>query len=167
MWQLNPTTIKMGARDVRLQHPSSLIVSGLSNSGKMLKCWFRMHWFTDFKKNIENIVFIIMLATVVWWFDKSKKCEFCWRFAIVFIAIVMIHVLPFIKNNLLIIDNLMNDASNNVDVQNVFTKYVHHRNLSCLYLVQNQFFQGKVTTINLNTYVLFCFKTPGTNTKSC
>ena len=62
---------------------------------------------------------------------------------------------------MLIIDDLMNDASNNVEVQNVFTKYVHHRNLSCLYLVKNLFFQGKVSrTINLNTNYLVLFKNP-------
>lgn len=37
--------------------------------------------------------------------------------------------------------------------------YVQHRNLRCFYLVQNQFFQGKVSkTINLNTNYLFLFK---------
>ena len=50
-------------------------------------------------------------------------------------------LLPPEKNNLLIIDDLMNDASNNLEVQNVFTKYVHHRNLSCIHLVQNLFIQ--------------------------
>ncbi len=67
-------------------------------------------------------------------------------------------LLPVNKNNLLIIDDLMNDANNNVKVQNVFTKYVHHRNLSCLYLVQNLIFQGEVSrTINSNTnYLVLC-----------
>ena len=68
------------------------------------------------------------------------------------------------KNNLLIIDDLMNDAINNVEVQNVFTKYVHHGNLSCLYLVQNLFFQGRVSrTIHLNTNYLVYFGLNGVN----
>lgn len=70
-------------------------------------------------------------------------------------------LLPPEKNNLLIIDDLMNDACNNIEVQNVFTKYVHHRNLSCIYLVQNLFIQGKSSrTISLNTNYLVLFKNP-------
>ncbi|MPV02350.1 hypothetical protein FVA96_24470 [Escherichia coli] len=70
-------------------------------------------------------------------------------------------LLPPAKNNLLIIDDLMNDAGNNIEVQNVFTKYVHHRNLSCIYLVQNVFIQGKSSrTISLNTNYLILFKNP-------
>lgn len=70
-------------------------------------------------------------------------------------------LLPPEKNNLLIIDDLMNDASGNIEVQNVFTKYVHHRNLSCIYLVQNLFIQGKASrTISLNTNYLVLFKNP-------
>lgn len=70
-------------------------------------------------------------------------------------------LLPPDKNNLLIIDDLMNDAANNLEVQNVFTKYVHHRNLSCIYLVQNLFIQGKSSrTISLNTNYLILFNNP-------
>ncbi len=53
-------------------------------------------------------------------------------------------LLPLDKNNL-ITGDLMNDASN-IEVQNVFTKYVPHRNLSCVYLVQNLFIQGRKQT---------------------
>ena len=53
----------------------------------------------------------------------------------------------------------MNDASNNIEVQNVFAKYFHHRNLSCIYLVQNLFIQGKASWTNsLNTNYLVLFK---------
>ena len=65
------------------------------------------------------------------------------------------------EKNLLIMDNLKNDASNNLEVCNVFTKCVHHRNLSCLYLVQNLFIQGKASrTICLNTNYLVLFINP-------
>lgn len=50
-------------------------------------------------------------------------------------------LLPPDKNNLLIIDDVMNTASDSIEVQNVFTQYVHHRNLSCMCLVQNLFMQ--------------------------
>ena len=53
-------------------------------------------------------------------------------------------LLPVTKNNLLIIDDVMKDASSNAQVEKVFTQYVHHRNLSAIYLVQNLFFQGQL-----------------------
>lgn len=40
---------------------------------------------------------------------------------------------------------------NNVEVQNVFTKYIHYRNLSCIYLVPN-------LNHKLNTNYLVLFK---------
>ena len=48
-------------------------------------------------------------------------------------------ILPVTKNNLLIFDDVMKDASNSHLVEKVFTQYVHHRNLSAIYLVQNVF----------------------------
>ena len=73
-------------------------------------------------------------------------------------------LLPVTKNNLLIIDDVMKDASSNAEVEKVFTQYVHHRNLSAIYLVQNLFFQGKASrTISLNTNYLILFKNPRDN----
>ena len=51
-------------------------------------------------------------------------------------------ILPVTKNNLLIFDDVMKDASKSHLVEKVFTQYVHHRNLSAIYLVQNMFFSG-------------------------
>ena len=48
-------------------------------------------------------------------------------------------ILPVTKNNLLIFDDVMKGASNSHLVEKVFTQYVHHRNLSAIYLVQNKY----------------------------
>ncbi|XP_066445041.1 uncharacterized protein [Eleutherodactylus coqui] len=45
------------------------------------------------------------------------------------------------KVNLTVVDDLMEIASENSEIEKAFTKYVHHRNLSILYLVQNVFCQ--------------------------
>ncbi len=67
----------------------------------------------------------------------------------------------FFVKDVLVIDDQMQSACDNVEVQNVFTKYVHHRNLSCIYIVQNLFIQGKASrTISLNTNYLVLFKNP-------
>ncbi|XP_056416170.1 uncharacterized protein LOC130357496 [Hyla sarda] len=62
------------------------------------------------------------------------------------------------KVNLTIVDDLMESASENNEIDKAFTKYVHHRNLSILYLVQDIFCQGKKSrTINLNTKYMVLF----------
>lgn len=55
----------------------------------------------------------------------------------------------------------MKEACGNNEVEKVFTQYVHHRNLSVIYIVQNLFCQGKsIRTISLNTNYLVLFKNP-------
>lgn len=55
----------------------------------------------------------------------------------------------------------MKEACGNNEVKKAFTQYVHHRNLSVIYIVQNLFCQGKSSrTISLNTNYLVLFKNP-------
>ncbi len=55
----------------------------------------------------------------------------------------------------------MQQASANSELQRVFTQYVHHRNLSAIYIVQNLFVQGKSSrTISLNANYMILFKNP-------
>jgi len=146
--------------DARFQHPFSLVVSGPSNCGKTF-------FVKDIIANAERVI--------SHHFENVVYIYSCWQ--PLYDQLLQIRninfvnglpeslcddvLLPPAKNNLLIIDDLMNDASNNIEVQNVFTKYVHHRNLSCIYLVQNLFIQGKVSrTISLNTNYLVLFKNP-------
>ena len=146
--------------DARLQHPFSLVVSGPSNCGKTF-------FVKDIVTNAERVISQR--------FDNVVYIYSCWQ--PLYDQLLKIRDINFVnglpeslcdnvllppdKNNLLIIDDLMNDASNNIEVQNVFTKYVHHRNLSCIYLVQNLFIQGKASrTISLNTNYLILFKNP-------
>lgn len=153
------TDITLGF-DARFQHPFSLVVSGPSNCGK-----------TFFVKDIianadrvisqrfDNVVYIYSCWQPL--YDQLLKIR-----KITFVnglpeSLCDDDLLPVTQNNLLIIDDVMNDACNSLEVQNVFTKYVHHRNLSCIYLVQNVFIQGKASrTISLNTNYLILFKNP-------
>ena len=60
---------------------------------------------------------------------------------------------------LLIIDDLMNEADQNVC--NIFTKLSHHRNVSVVFVTQNLFHRNKhVRTMNLNTHYLVLFQEP-------
>ncbi|XP_044591455.1 uncharacterized protein LOC123269684 [Cotesia glomerata] len=61
---------------------------------------------------------------------------------------------------LVIIDDLMREASNNA-VINLFTKGSHHKNLSVIFLTQNIFHQGRSQRdISLNANYIVIFKNP-------
>ena len=64
-------------------------------------------------------------------------------------------------NNLFVIDDQMQESSNNDQIMNLFTKGSHHRNLSVLYLLQNAYHRGKINrTVSLNCHYLVLFKNP-------
>ena len=63
------------------------------------------------------------------------------------------------ERTLLILDDLMSEANN--EVEKIFTKYSHHRNISVIYLSQNLFYKSKQSrTISLNTHYMVIFKNP-------
>ena len=63
--------------------------------------------------------------------------------------------------NLIVLDDLMAEASNDKRICNLFTKGSHHRNLSVICIVQNLYYQGKESrTISLNSQYLVLFNNP-------
>ena len=63
--------------------------------------------------------------------------------------------------NLVVIDDLMDELSNDRRLTNIFTKGCHHMNLSCVFILQNIFHQGKeLRNISLNSHYLLLFKSP-------
>ncbi len=63
--------------------------------------------------------------------------------------------------SLLVLDDLMVDATKNKEVSNLFTVGSHHRNLSVICLVQNLFYHGRENrTMNLNSQYLVLFRNP-------
>lgn len=64
------------------------------------------------------------------------------------------------KTKLIIVDDLMREASSNVMVD-LFTKGSHHKNLSVMFITQNVFHQGAgQRDISLNTNYMVLFKNP-------
>jgi len=64
-------------------------------------------------------------------------------------------------NTLVVLDDLMNDAANSKDIADLFTRGVHHKQISVLLLVQNLFHQGrKAREISLNCNYIALFKNP-------
>lgn len=61
--------------------------------------------------------------------------------------------------NILVLDDLMDEISNNPKASKLFTKYIHHKNISVFFLVQNLYRQGRaMRDIILNCQYLFLFK---------
>ena len=67
---------------------------------------------------------------------------------------------PAIRN-LIVIDDLMSEASNDKRICDLFNKGSHYRNLSVICLVQNLYYQGKESrTMSLNSQYLVLFNNP-------
>ena len=67
---------------------------------------------------------------------------------------------PSIRN-LVVIDDLMHELSNDQRMTNLFTKGCHHRNLSVIFILQNIFHRGKeLRDMSLNSHYLVVFKSP-------
>jgi hypothetical protein len=63
------------------------------------------------------------------------------------------------ENNLLILDDLMDKIANDFKAASLFTRGIHHKNVSVLFLYQNLFKQGKaMRDIALNTQYMILFK---------
>ena len=149
---------EISAHDMRLIHPLSMIISGASGSGKTyfvksvienLDCLI--------SKPIENIVYVYSCWQPV--YDQLLELRHINFIKGLPKSLADDAILPPEKNNLLIVDDLMSEASQSEQMKSVFTQYCHHRNLSCLYLVQNFFCQGKASrTISLNANYLVLFK---------
>ncbi len=71
------------------------------------------------------------------------------------------NLFPPDQNHLVILDDVIFQASDHPEVVKIFTQYRHHRNMSVMMLTQNVFHQGKHSrTISLNSNYLVLFKTP-------
>ncbi|RWS23465.1 hypothetical protein B4U80_10692 [Leptotrombidium deliense] len=65
------------------------------------------------------------------------------------------------EKGLIVIDDLMSEATNNQIICDLFTKGSHHKNISVILILQNFFCKGNFNrTISLNTQYIVLFKNP-------
>lgn len=65
------------------------------------------------------------------------------------------------EDTLIILDDVIFQASDHSEVVKIFTQYRHHKNMSVMMLTQNVFHQGKYSrTISLNCNYMVLFKNP-------
>jgi hypothetical protein len=137
--------------DVRLKHAFTCTVAGPTSSGKT---WFVFRLI----KHVESMIT-----------PPPEKIVYCYgEFQSMFAEYPTVEFqegLPSVdqfdgrQRVLLIIDDLMNEADQNVC--NLFTKLSHHRNVSVVFITQNLFHKNKfVRTMNLNTHYIVMFKNP-------
>lgn len=71
------------------------------------------------------------------------------------------NLFPPDQKHLVILDDLIAQASEDENVMKVFTQFRHHRDMSVMLLTQNVFHQGKFSrTISLNCNYMVLFKNP-------
>jgi hypothetical protein len=137
--------------DVRLKHPFTCTVAGPSTSGKT---WFVFRLI----KHVDRLIV-----------PAPKKILYCYgEFQPSFSEFPEVEFhegLPDVsrfdgrQRVLLIIDDLMNEADQNVC--NLFTKLSHHRGVSVVFITQNLYHRNRfVRTMNLNTHYIVMFKNP-------
>ncbi len=59
------------------------------------------------------------------------------------IPVDLLQSLDRTQRNVIVIDDLMAQSSNNTKVSDLFTKGSHHRNISVILILQNLFYRGK------------------------
>ena len=140
--------------------PSSILIEGPSGSGKTV---FVSKLFQDPRRYFANLPVNIHYCYTVWQplFDKLKKQT----------KVTFHQGIPNVKElskwysstkgGLLVLDDLMDEGSNDKRVLDLFTRDSHHRNITVLYLIQDLFPPGKYAkTISRNAHYIVAFKNP-------
>lgn len=150
--------------DVRLKHPFGALVAGPTGCGK-----------TQFvKKLLEHSDEVIdgPPQNVIWCYGMHQPAydEMSQSFPHISFEEGLPNDLesridPSIRN-LVVIDDLMNEVSHDKRLSNIFTKGCHHKNLSCIFILQNIFHQGKeLRNVSLNCHHMVLFKSPRDNSQ--
>ena len=139
------------------KHPFRCYIAGPSNCGKTtLIQQILLNQHKLIKRPIEKIVICYKTMQTAYEVFKylTNDVEFCE-------GLIDIKKFDATKNNLLIIDDLMEQCKDNNEILNLFTVDSHRRNISVFLVSQNIYTKGKFTRdINLNSSNMILFKNP-------
>jgi hypothetical protein len=140
-----------------LQHPFACMVAGPSQGGKSTLI-------TKILENNQNLISPAPTRIIYCyglWSDSYSKMEKTVPRIEFVCGLPDVESLNKNDNNLIILDDLIEKVENDVSMLNLFTKDVHHKNLSVFLLTQNIFTQGKYTrTISRNCQYLIVLDNP-------
>lgn len=141
----------------KLQHPSTMLLAGPSGAGKSYFCCQLLHNLEIFNKEIKKVI----------WCNNEKGAIPHRDTLPQHLDIEYIDKIPQNFENvdneplLIILDDMMTDATASIQVCELFTKGSHHRNISVILITQNIFHQSKhCRDISLNAKYLVIFKNP-------
>ena len=143
--------------DVRFKHPFNMVLSGPSQSGKS---WFVKEMLTQ--KQITPYPSHVVLAYKEWQplYDEMKEQGLVDTFCAGLDGVS--NEINGITPTLLILDDLQKEVASNKFVSSMFMRGSHHHNCSCVFIVQNLYFQGrKSRDIALNAHYYVIFRNPG------
>ena len=124
--------------DLRFQSPFGMYVSGPTTSGKSS---FVFELLKNYRKVFNPVPTRVVYAYAVWQdsFNVFKNVEFvCGSSSVLENGFFNPKI-----DNLLIVDDLMEEISNNKAAAALFTRGIHHQNISVIFISQNMFKQGK------------------------
>jgi len=140
-----------------LTHPFSMLIAGGRKAGKTE---FTKKLLSDMKGVIDKPI-----ERIVWCYSKHQP-ELYEELIAINSVIEYIHGIPIdldttfdrTKTNLIILDDMMDEASKDENVAKLFTRG-RHDNLSVIYLTQNLFHKNQ-RSISLNSDYMVIFKNP-------
>lgn len=137
-------------------HPATVIISGGTGSGK-----------TEFTKqlirNHRNVFIELPRKPKVLWcygviqnFDPSDFGEVYIKFID---GMITENLLVNSKPDILVIDDMMNEKSNDKFLHNLFTKFSHHYKVTVIYITQNLYESGQCK-MKRNSHYLVMMRNP-------
>jgi len=138
------------------QHPFSCFIAGPSKAGKTV-------FTSKFLKHIDAISSVPPVE-IIWCFSEYQPN---YRELACLPRVRLCQGVPSMMElkkdtslpRLIVFDDLMNEFKKDDTLSQLFTKGVHHWNISCLHIVQNLFCTGH-RTARINAHYLVLFKNP-------
>ena len=140
--------------DMRLKAPFTAVVSGPTGSGKTKY----MKTLIEGASTLTNSPPAQIIYCYGAWQDDFDALEE--RGVVMHEGLLAAENIPVDKApRWIVVDDLMEEVSGNKTMNNMFTKYSHHRNISVFFLVQDLFKKNN-RTLTLNAQYMFLFKNP-------
>jgi hypothetical protein len=152
-------------KHMKFKHPCNTLVVGMTGSGKTQLIRRLLKHFEILFHNLDKKEINVLWAYGQWHslIDIRLKDNIN---LIYFEGIPNEDQIIKTKPDIIVIDDLLNEMSNNKDFENLFIKKSHHLNISVIFSIQNLFYNAKnMRTISLNCHYIILMKNPRDKTQ--